>query len=33
MAADAVRGYIECLLEDGEPIPESDPRRRPWSIA
>jgi predicted RNase H-like HicB family nuclease len=25
MAADAIRGYIECLREDGEPIPESDP--------
>jgi antitoxin HicB len=24
MAADAIRGYIECLREDGEPIPESD---------
>ena len=23
MAADAIRGYIECLREDGEPIPES----------
>jgi antitoxin HicB len=22
MAADAIRGYIECLREDGEPIPE-----------
>ena len=28
MAADAIRGYIECLQEDGEPIPESDPRSR-----
>jgi predicted RNase H-like HicB family nuclease len=25
MAADAIRGDIECLREDGEPIPESDP--------
>jgi predicted RNase H-like HicB family nuclease len=25
MAADAIRGYIECLREDGEPVPESDP--------
>ena len=25
MAADAIQGYIECLREDGEPIPESDP--------
>ncbi len=25
MAADAIRGYIECLRQDGEPIPESDP--------
>ena len=24
MAADAIRGYVECLREDGEPIPESD---------
>ena len=24
MAADAIRGYIECLREDGLPIPESD---------
>lgn len=24
MVADAIRGYIECLREDGEPIPESD---------
>ena len=23
MAADAIRGYVECLREDGEPIPES----------
>ena len=22
MAADAIRGYLECLREDGEPIPE-----------
>jgi predicted RNase H-like HicB family nuclease len=33
MAADAIRGYIECLQEDGEPIPDSDPHRRPLSIA
>jgi predicted RNase H-like HicB family nuclease len=26
MAADAIRGYIECLREDGEMVPESDPR-------
>ena len=25
MAADAFRGFIECLREDGEAIPESDP--------
>jgi antitoxin HicB len=25
MAADAIRGYIECLREDAEPVPESDP--------
>jgi antitoxin HicB len=24
MTADPIRGYIECLREDGEPIPESD---------
>ena len=29
MAADAIRGYIECLREDGEPIPESDPAPLP----
>ncbi len=29
MAADAIRGYIECLREDGEPIPESDPAPPP----
>jgi antitoxin HicB len=29
MAADAIRGYIECLREDGEPIPESDPAPAP----
>ena len=29
MAADAIRGYIECLREDGEPIPESDPTPSP----
>jgi predicted RNase H-like HicB family nuclease len=29
MAADAIRGYIECLQEDGEPIPESDPAPAP----
>jgi len=29
MAADAIRGYIECLREDGEPIPESDPAAAP----
>jgi predicted RNase H-like HicB family nuclease len=23
MAADAIRGYIECLREDGEPIPRA----------
>ena len=25
MAVDAIRGHVECLREDGEPIPESDP--------
>ena len=29
MAADAIRGYLECLREDGEPIPESDPTPSP----
>ena len=29
MAADAIWGYIECLQEDGEPIPESDPAPAP----
>jgi predicted RNase H-like HicB family nuclease len=29
MAADAIRGYIECLREDGEPVPESDPAPLP----
>lgn len=29
MAADAVQGYIECLREDGEPIPQSDPTPAP----
>jgi hypothetical protein len=29
MAADAIRGYIECLPEDGEPISESDPAPLP----
>jgi hypothetical protein len=24
MAADAVAGYVTCLLEDGEPVPPSD---------
>ena len=24
MAADAVEGYLECLQEDGLPLPESD---------
>jgi predicted RNase H-like HicB family nuclease len=24
MAADAIVGYLECLREDGDPIPESD---------
>ena len=24
MAADAIAGYLGCLREDGEPIPESD---------
>lgn len=23
MAADAIRGYIECLREDGEPVPKT----------
>jgi predicted RNase H-like HicB family nuclease len=25
MAADAIRGYIESLMEDGEPIPTDNP--------
>jgi antitoxin HicB len=25
MAADAIRGYVESLLEDGEPIPTDNP--------
>jgi predicted RNase H-like HicB family nuclease len=29
MAADAISGYIECLREDGEPIPDSDPTPAP----
>jgi antitoxin HicB len=29
MAADAIRGYVEGLREDGEPIPESDPEPVP----
>jgi antitoxin HicB len=29
MAADAIRGYIECLQEDGDPIPDSDPPPAP----
>jgi antitoxin HicB len=29
MAADAIEGYLECLREDGEPIPESDPEPVP----
>jgi antitoxin HicB len=29
MAADAINGYLECLREDGEPIPESDPAPAP----
>ncbi len=29
MAADAIRGYLECLREDGLPIPESDPAPAP----
>jgi predicted RNase H-like HicB family nuclease len=29
MAADVIEGYIECLREDGEPVPESDPAPRP----
>ena len=33
MAADAIRGYIECLREDGEPIPESDPAPVPLIIS
>jgi antitoxin HicB len=24
MAADAISGYVECLREDGEPVPPSD---------
>jgi predicted RNase H-like HicB family nuclease len=30
MAADAIQGYIDCLREDGEPIPESDPAPAPF---
>ena len=33
MAADAIRGYIECLQEDGERIPDSDPAPALWLIA
>jgi hypothetical protein len=29
MAAGAIRSYIECLREDGEPIPESAPAPAP----
>jgi antitoxin HicB len=29
MAADAIRGYLECLREDGELISESDPAPAP----
>jgi antitoxin HicB len=29
MAVDAISGYLECLREDGEPIPESDPAAAP----
>ncbi|HYZ26899.1 MAG TPA: type II toxin-antitoxin system HicB family antitoxin [Geminicoccaceae bacterium] len=29
MAADAIHGYIACLREDGEPIPDSDPAPPP----
>ena len=29
MAAEAIRGYSECLYEDGESIPESDPATAP----
>jgi antitoxin HicB len=29
MAADAIRGYIERLREDSEPVPESDPAPAP----
>jgi predicted RNase H-like HicB family nuclease len=25
MAADAIEGYLECLMEDGLPLPDSDP--------
>lgn len=24
MAADVIAGYVECLREDGEPVPASD---------
>jgi predicted RNase H-like HicB family nuclease len=29
IAADAIRGYIECLQEHGESIPENDPAPTP----
>ena len=29
MASDAIGGYIACLCEDGERIPESDPEHPP----
>ncbi len=29
MAADAVAGYVACLLEDGEPVPPSDVAEEP----
>ena len=29
MAADAIQGFIECLREDGEAVPESDPKPFP----
>ncbi len=31
MAADAIRGYVECLHEDGEPFPKVTPSPLPWS--
>jgi antitoxin HicB len=32
MAADAIEGYLECLEEDGLPLPESDPAAVPLLV-